>query len=457
MSQMPFYGRAAEREALLQNLAAVTAGESRLIVIEGRRRIGKTRLIQQTLAASPIPVISFYVNDRMGRASNAARFRERLSEAIELPEKTSGFTSMAQILAVLAEHPHKTPFVLVIDEIQHCNAVEPGFYAELMRFWKANRKTAQILLILTESTACAEAFSHQTERSALYRLAESRLRLAPFTTEELRQVLTEAVPQATVSELLRLYAITGGIPGYVEYLLQENPQTADDLLHAALKTDSPLLNEGLLLIGQSFRTDYADYFELLTRIAAGTSERTELMAHVSGKDTANLLRRLEDFYGLIVKDEPAQTPKKYKAVQYRIADAFLTFWFAFVCPRADLVENEQSGRLFDEIRAELSVFEERMLAAWFRQRLRETGRYREVAAWRDSRGGNAIDLVAVNAADKTVTFADVRLREPADPDTLRQKSLHFLLQSGSCAGFDCRCLCLTGEDMLSESLLRPSP
>lgn len=139
------------------------------------------------------------------------------------------------------------------------------------------------------------------------------------------------------------------------------------------------------------------------------------------------MSRLENRYGLLKKVVPMFSESS-RGVRFEIADPCLRFWFRFVEPLKcqTLAERGDWEALRRFCLAGLSRFEEETLAAWFRERYAESGRWIRIGRWWDRQGRNEIGLVALNENEGRCEIAEVR-RCPAEIDLgrLRMKVIAF--------------------------------
>ena len=135
-SKNTFFGR--ERELLqLQRLRSTVKDKSisRFVVVSGRRRVGKTRLILEALpSCDDMPSVYVYINPHLDAGSNLEDFSESLRECLgwSRPRRLHDFEDA---LMEVFEVAKQRPITLVLDEFQNFGRVEPSFYGTLQKLW----------------------------------------------------------------------------------------------------------------------------------------------------------------------------------------------------------------------------------------------------------------------------------------------------------------------------------
>ena len=115
--------------------------------------------------------------------------------------------------------------------------------------------------------------------------------------------------------------------------------------------------------------------------------------------------------------------ERSKGVKYKLNDNFLQFWFRFIYPNLDLVENHRSDLLLDIVKKGYDVYSGLVLERYFQQKLWEEERFTIIGNWWDSKGENEIDIVAVNRIDRTARIAEVKInRNKISMPVLKEKS-----------------------------------
>lgn len=321
MSNIDFFGRTGELETLQD---AYESPRAEMAIIYGRRRIGKTALIQKFCEGKPV---FFYT----ARAWKDAFQLEAFSEAVGTFNHNAQqrFLDWPAALRALTSLPCDSRLVIVIDEFQYIAKERPSVLSELQVLWDEELSRKNIFLILCGSAVSFIAKEVLGEKNPLYGRARTIMKVRPLPF----QITAQFVPQCKADDVFRGYAVLGGIP----YFWQDiNPQRSltENLASNLLRESGFLNDEAQSVLRQEFR-DPSTYNAILQAIAFGATSRHEI-AQKSLADTRNLskyLTVLEDM-DLIEREfsvfSGAGDLSNASRGLYRISDHYLKFWFRFL-------------------------------------------------------------------------------------------------------------------------------
>ena len=164
--KMRFYGREKERTALRRELQDVLAGDSRFVLLTGRRGIGKTRLVFEALGADETPLIYFYVSRHASEARCLALFCEVVTDTLGL-EHPLRAESFEDALRLVLRQAKTRPIILFFDELQNFGTVSPSFFGILQSLWNETKRDARLLLVAagSESDVLSNLFRTGRRRS----------------------------------------------------------------------------------------------------------------------------------------------------------------------------------------------------------------------------------------------------------------------------------------------------
>ena len=167
-SKNTFFGR--ERELLqLQRLRSTVKDKSisRFVVVSGRRRVGKTRLILEALpSCDDMPSVYVYINPHLDAGSNLEDFSESLRECLGW-SRPRRFHDFEDALMEVFEVAKQRPITLVLDEFQNFGRVEPSFYGTLQKLWDLHHEKMQLRFSL--SAAPLQALCVKSSRTVKHR------------------------------------------------------------------------------------------------------------------------------------------------------------------------------------------------------------------------------------------------------------------------------------------------
>ena len=166
----------------------------------------------------------------------------------------------------------------------------------------------------------------------------------------------EFFPGKTRRELIELYAVTGGVPKYIE-LFSESSDIYRAIQKCVLNRSGYLYDEPHFLLQQEV-SEVGSYFSIIKAIAAGNHKLSSIASVLEVKST-NLTKYLKTLIDLDILERKVpvteENPEKSKRGLYKIKDNYLRFWFAFIYPNMSFIESGHSGIVMDKIRKGLTT------------------------------------------------------------------------------------------------------
>ena len=399
---MRFYDREKEIAELIR-LDALAEHSAQHTVLMGRRRTGKTTLMTHALDGQPY--LYFFVGKKAEQLQ-CIDFQQQVKSVLGLHIHGQA-NSVSAILEELMIYARNTKVTLIIDEFQRLADIDEGIVSNIQKVWDEYHEQSHIHFI-----ACGSIYSmmrkiFEDRREPLFGRKTARIDLKPFSTNVIKQILSDHNPSYTSDDLLMLYAITGGVAKYVAQLMDEGCRTWEDMLNAVCRPSSIFIEEGTELLVGEFGRKYQIYYSILQLIAQGMTSQAEIDGIV-GKNSGRYLDTLETEYSLIAKRRPMWAKPNSQGVKYYIDDCFLMFWFRFIESNRTMVELGKYELLGETIRKEYNQFSGIVLEKYFRQLYGERERVTDVSHWWDSKGENEIDLIAIEKLDRRATVAEVK-------------------------------------------------
>ena len=297
-------------------------GHFECVVIYGRRRVGKTALINEFCKGKPTVYFS---------ALNASSQEnlEALSKAIytcQNSDSTSAptYRSYEDALEAITGMAMEKRLVFVIDEYPYLAKAEKSISSRLQHIIDHSWQDSRIYLILCGSSMSFMEYQVLGYESPLYGRRTAQFKIQALTYRE----ITEFHPELKAADQALLYGVTGGIPHYINKLDVES-NLDEALLDNLFSTSSYLFEEPENLLKQELR-EPAIYNSVISAIAAGASHSNEISTKVGVESgvCAKYLKVLLDL-GILKKETPI-TEKSGKKTIYVIDDNFFRFWYRFV-------------------------------------------------------------------------------------------------------------------------------
>lgn len=441
---MKYYNREHEI-AKLQEVRELSYNDhSRLTVVTGRRRIGKTRLINNAMGDEPF--IYLFVG-RKNEASLCTSYCKEIAAKLNI--FVPSITSFQELFAFLMQQGEMKKFTLVIDEFQEFFNVNSSIYSDIQNIWDQYRLKTHINFIVSGSvySLMTKIFQHYHE--PLFGRADVMLKLNPFSLPVLKQIMKDHLPAYTNDDLLALYTVTGGIPKYVELLVDAKALTVKKIIHTVCDPDSPFKDEGKNLLVDEFGKQYGTYFSILDAISNGINTQSDIAAALGEKSIGGQLKKLEETYEVIKKMRPILAKKGTQTVRYGISDMFLRFWFRYFEGNRTLVEMSQFEVLEKVIAADYTTYSGKVLEAYFKQQFIESHEYRDMGSYWEAKKGKEqyeIDIVALRLEkNKAVAVEVKRQHKEFKPKEFGEKVQH--LKDKVLPKYEIEPRCLTLEDM----------
>ncbi len=428
---MEFFDRKEQLESLRQMRRRSYDNHSMLTVVTGRRRIGKTTLIDRSMGDEP------YVYIFVGKKDEAVLCREYSQEirgklGMFVPD---GITSFGDLFAVLMQESLVRKFTLVIDEFQNFSEVNPSVFSDIQNHWDRNRLEGHVNFIVIGSVYSLMTRLFKDKKEPLYGRDDLTVKLQPFAPSVLHEIIRTYYPDYTAEDLLALYTFTGAIPKYIELLVDAGALTKDKMIEFIARADSPFIEEGRKLLVNEFGRKYGTYFSILQAISEGYGTQAEIKDYLGKKAIGGHLAKLEETYNLVDKKRPIWSKKTTQNVKFEISDVFLRFWFRYIEKNQQLIEINQYPLLREIILADYDTYSGDVLERYFKAELMESLRYRAIDSWWDPKGytdekGNhqqaEIDIIAIDLAGKVAEIYEVKRNPEKYRKTLLEKKVEYM-------------------------------
>ena len=251
---------------------------------------------------------------------------------------------------------------------------------------------------------------------------EQKILLHPLPISLIGDILSDYSPAYGKRDLLTLFYLTGGVPLYIQLLMERGAFDHDSMLDAVMSPDSVFLSDGKDILVTEFGKDYRTYFSIMQLISAGKERRHEI-EDVLHMETGPYLDRLKKEYGFVDNVAPVMSRTDTKSTRWVVSDMYLRFYFRFLYPYWSYVESGRFDLLRRSTERSLETYEGHALEDFFRRRISEQDVYTSVGGYWNRKGDVEIDIVVVDDIDKRCRLIEVkRNREKLNLQLLRKKS-----------------------------------
>lgn len=424
-----FYDRVAEMNQLREMQRQAFEDHSRFVVLTGRRRVGKTSLVYRLMEETRdiAPSLYFFAG-RKAEAALIRSFCEEVRTKLEefVPEEITSFRGLMQLLLEIGK---RRRFTLFIDEFQEFDNINSGVFSDIQELWDKYKKVSNVCLIVSGSIFRMMEKIFKDEEQPLFGRDDCTIRLQPFTTATIREILGDYKANYTNEDLLALWTITGGVARYIEQLMNNRCTNTNKMLHYVCSSgDSFFIDEGRSILIQEFGKQYGTYFSILDQIAHGDVTESEIESSLGVKSLGGQLKLLEDKYNIIKKKRPVSAKEGSQTVRYEIQDNFFRFWFRYIHRNASLIEIQNLPALEQIMVNDYQTFSGIALERWFRKKMMESLRYKTIGGWWQSgvknKGNNddfEIDIVAVTVEGEVEAYEVKRNPKKYSPKQLQEK------------------------------------
>ena len=339
--------QAAELQHLLSRVTSGTDRPGRAVLIRGRRRVGKSRLVEEFVNKAGIPTVYFTAAGRSVR-DDLATFAQDVVEST-LPgadlfagDPPSSWDNAFRLLA--AALPVDRPAIVVLDELPYVTAADEGFEGVLQRHFDRELSRRPVLLIGIGSDLAMMEALNDYDRPFHQRATE--MVVPPLSPAEVGQMLS-----LSPAEAFDAYLVSGGLP-----LICRDWGKGQDLWEylkeALTHATSSLLVSAERSLAAEFPVD-VQARRVLEVIGQGQRRFTEIGSRAGDLRATSLTRSLD-----LLKVKRVVTPERPLSLKtstdtrYRIDDPYLLFWLRFLGPHLAEVERGRGDRVLQRIRDE---------------------------------------------------------------------------------------------------------
>ena len=425
-----FVGRTKELSALSAELDRVASGVStgkpgRCLFIRGRRRVGKSRMIEQFIDAADVPALFFTASGQGGReleifSSDAANSSLPNSHVFSGVAPRDWDGCLGLLASALDDHD---PSIVVIDEFPYLMGESTSIEASFQKHWDRHLSSKAVLLILVGSDlAMMETLN--THGRPLFQRGTDMI-VPPLSPSEVGSI----VKANNAGDAFDAYLLTGGMP----MLCDEWPRGkgAAAYLASAVKSAASMFVTGALRVLEAEFPTEAQARSVLSAIGTGERTFTNIAKAAGGLQHASLNRALDILTAkrIVTKELPLSTTASREA-RYRVSDPYLQFWLRFIGPHLSEVDRGRGDLIVQRFKTDWSTWRGKAIEPIVREALFRLAPFGSIDAnivggyW--TRNNQLeVDLIAADRSPtaQKITFAgSVKWREtqPFDQNDLNE-------------------------------------
>lgn len=328
-----FVGRKKELDALQKKWEAPGF---QMVVLYGRRRTGKTTLLNKFMDGCSGRVISFACVDR-----TEAELIRMMGDAVlrgTHPELlgTVSFDSFDKIFEFAAAAAKEQRLIFLIDEYPYLAKQCPYMNSLIQKFADHDWKDTQLYFILCGSLVSFMRDEVLGKDAPLHGRSTLELKLRPFDYLE----SAEFVPDFSVEEKAIVYGLTGGIAKYLEQF-DSRKSLDENIREQFFDSTGYFTEEQIKTVVTGERQNPTAYISIISAIASGHTKYSEIASASGIGDISYYLKVLTESEII----EKRLTPKTY----YILSDSMLAFWFRYVSDAASLINAGRGAEYYDKV------------------------------------------------------------------------------------------------------------
>lgn len=333
-----FIGRERELNSLEELYSQPGFG---MTVIYGRRRIGKSTLINEFIKDKKAV---FYTATKVGKERNLELFSQQVISTLEPSLVGVTFPSLEAVFDFISSRLSDEKLILVIDELPFWAQDDRALLSVMQKYIDTSWSDKNLMIILCGSSLSFMENKVLSEKSPLFGRRNSQIRLEAFDYLD----AAKFVPEYSFEDKAVVYGITGGV---AKYLALINPKCSIDtnIKRLFFHTDGYLYDETRNLLTQEF-SDVTMVNNVIEQIASGANTINEISQKI-GQNSTTVLYTIDKLIqvGLVEKRKCITEEKNKKKTQYVLKDSMFRFWYAFIPKATSVIEMGQGDLYYDKV------------------------------------------------------------------------------------------------------------
>lgn len=316
-----------------------------LVILYGRRRLGKTTLLREFCQNKKH---CYYMADKAGEKSQKKSLTLAMATALQEPFLQSAeYSEWYEIFAAFDRFRSKDKkTILILDEYQYICQIQPAFSSFVQKWWDEHWKNNNILLILCGSITSMMYRETMAQSAPLYGRASAQILLAPLPYQH----IVDFLPNHSEEELVKFYSLGGGVPRYLE-LLQNYKDFSSALQNLVLSHTGLLYHEARYLLHEEISSPNTCW-SILQALGNGSGRISEIGSKLGlpANQLTHYIDLLRDLF-LIYREVPIleKNPARSKKGFYQVADPFLRLWFGSIYPYDSFLEFGQTELVMERL------------------------------------------------------------------------------------------------------------
>ena len=335
-----FVGREEEMQQLKDLLKKKSAS---FVVVKGRRRIGKSRLLEEfSKNKKSYKITGLAPQKETTKQQQLDEFARQLSKTTGLPEIKAD--DWSKLFSLLAREAKTNSVLIILDEISWIGSKDPDFLGKLKNTWDDHFKKNPNLMLIVCGSVSTWIDDNILNSKAFYGRISWTLALDPLPIRDCNCLLEAQGFRGSVYEKFKVLSVTGGVPWYIE-LMQGNYSADENIKRQCFSKGGALFGEFEKIFHDVFGKQDQVYKEIVETLAEGPANYKEISKKSGYKSSGRLSKYLKDLEkaGFISRDFTwsLKSGEEAKISQYRLSDNYLRFYLKYIAPNQRKIKKGQ--------------------------------------------------------------------------------------------------------------------
>ncbi|MCX7114612.1 MAG: ATP-binding protein [Gammaproteobacteria bacterium] len=335
-----FVGRKVELRLLSDLLEKKIAS---LVVIKGRRRIGKSRLVEEFAKNKSYYVFSGLApNEQTSADMQRDHFARQLAAQTNLPEIKAD--DWSKLFLLLADQLKLQPAIVLFDEISWMGSKDPTFLGKLKDAWDLYFKKNPSLILILCGSVSVWIEKNIISSTGFFGRISLKMTLRELLLNECHELLQKIGFKRSLTETFQLLSLTGGIPWYIE-LINPAYSAEENIKQLCFRKDGILVDEFKFIFHDLFGRRGEICKKIVEYLAEGPAEYSDIVTALHYHNSGSLSEYLNDLLtsGFISRDYTwaLKNGKDSRLSHFRLSDNYLRFYLKYIAPRLTKIDKNQ--------------------------------------------------------------------------------------------------------------------
>lgn len=403
-----FIGREDEIKSLEERYHG---GKAELIVIYGRRRVGKTELIKKFIEEKDgIMLLARTESEKDQLKRFSALIGEEFKDGFLLKNP---FRDWDAFFTYITEKTKDSRIIIAIDEFPFIVNTNKAIPSIMQDYWDNKLKNSKIFLVLCGSSIAMMIKKVLGYKSPLYGRRTGQLKINPLKFKD----ACKFFQNYSLDQCIEAFAILGGTPGYLAEF-DDDIGIFENIKNKILGKDKFLFEDAEFILKEEL-DEPKFYFSVLKSIAFGKTRLSEIINETGlNKGIVGKYISVLTDLDIIKKEVPAteKYPHKSRNSIYLLKDNFFKFWFRFIFQYIHLIDRKQEEKLLSIIKAEFNRYVSFAFEDVCREFLASKQDFDKIGKWWYKE--NEIDIIALNERAKEILFGECKWKDRINAETI---------------------------------------